>query len=69
VSGRKRAFYRDEEGALHVLSPVCRHLYCHVAWNPAEQSWDCPCHGSRYSGEGELIQGPAVEGLVRKEPP
>jgi glycine/D-amino acid oxidase-like deaminating enzyme/nitrite reductase/ring-hydroxylating ferredoxin subunit len=68
VNGRKRAFYRDAEGTLHVLSPACRHLYCHVIWNPAEQSWDCPCHGSRYSGEGELIQGPAVEGLVRKEP-
>lgn len=68
IDGRKRAVYRDESGGLHVLSPVCRHLHCHVVWNPAERSWDCPCHGSRYSGEGEVIQGPAVEGLVRKEP-
>jgi glycine/D-amino acid oxidase-like deaminating enzyme/nitrite reductase/ring-hydroxylating ferredoxin subunit len=64
---RKRAVYRDELGALHVLSPVCRHLYCHVIWNPAEQSWDCPCHGSRYSGEGEVIQGPTVKPLKRLE--
>jgi glycine/D-amino acid oxidase-like deaminating enzyme/nitrite reductase/ring-hydroxylating ferredoxin subunit len=63
----KRAVYRDESGALHVLSPVCQHLYCHVIWNPAEQSWDCPCHGSRYSGEGEVIQGPTVKPLKRLE--
>jgi glycine/D-amino acid oxidase-like deaminating enzyme/nitrite reductase/ring-hydroxylating ferredoxin subunit len=64
---RKRAVYRDESGALHVLSPVCRHLYCHVIWNPAEQSWDCPCHGSRYSGDGQVIQGPTVKPLKRLE--
>jgi len=64
---RKRAVYRDESGALHVLSPVCRHLYCHVVWNPAEQSWDCPCHGSRYSGDGQVIQGPTVKPLKRLE--
>jgi glycine/D-amino acid oxidase-like deaminating enzyme/nitrite reductase/ring-hydroxylating ferredoxin subunit len=67
VGGRKRAVYRDETGALHVLSPVCRHLYCYVAWNPAERSWDCLCHGSRYSGEGRVIQGPTVRNLERKE--
>lgn len=64
---RKRACYRDEAGVLHVLSPVCRHLYCLVAWNPAERTWDCPCHGSRYTGEGKVIQGPALMDLVRKE--
>jgi glycine/D-amino acid oxidase-like deaminating enzyme/nitrite reductase/ring-hydroxylating ferredoxin subunit len=61
--GRKRAAYRDEAGALHLLSPACTHLGCHVVWNPAERSWDCPCHGSRYSGEGDVIQGPAVKPL------
>jgi glycine/D-amino acid oxidase-like deaminating enzyme/nitrite reductase/ring-hydroxylating ferredoxin subunit len=63
--GRKRAAYRDEAGALHLLSPACTHLGCHVVWNPAERSWDCPCHGSRYSGEGDVIQGPAVKPLER----
>ena len=65
VRGRKRAVYRDDAGTLHVLSPVCRHIGCHVAWNSAERSWDCPCHGSRYSGEGEVIQGPTVKPLKR----
>jgi glycine/D-amino acid oxidase-like deaminating enzyme/nitrite reductase/ring-hydroxylating ferredoxin subunit len=64
---RKRACYRDDEGVLHVLSPACRHLGCHVAWNPAERTWDCPCHGSRYTGEGMVIQGPATSDLQRKE--
>jgi glycine/D-amino acid oxidase-like deaminating enzyme/nitrite reductase/ring-hydroxylating ferredoxin subunit len=62
---RKRAVYRDESGALHVLSPVCQHLYCHVSWNPAERTWDCPCHGSRYSGEGQVLEGPTVKPLRR----
>ena len=65
LKGRKRAAYRDESGELHVLSPVCRHLYCHVGWNAAEKSWDCPCHGSRYSREGQVIQGPSVKPLKR----
>jgi glycine/D-amino acid oxidase-like deaminating enzyme/nitrite reductase/ring-hydroxylating ferredoxin subunit len=67
LKGLKRAVYSDEAGAVHVLSPVCRHLWCYVAWNAAERSWDCPCHGSRYSGEGRVIQGPAVEDLRRIE--
>jgi glycine/D-amino acid oxidase-like deaminating enzyme/nitrite reductase/ring-hydroxylating ferredoxin subunit len=62
---RKRAVYRDESGSLHILSPVCQHLYCHVLWNPAERTWDCPCHGSRYTGEGQVIQGPTVKPLKR----
>jgi glycine/D-amino acid oxidase-like deaminating enzyme/nitrite reductase/ring-hydroxylating ferredoxin subunit len=67
VRGRRTAVYRDEQGALHGLSPICQHLYCLVDWNPAERSWDCPCHGSRYSGEGRVIQGPTTEDLKRRE--
>jgi glycine/D-amino acid oxidase-like deaminating enzyme/nitrite reductase/ring-hydroxylating ferredoxin subunit len=65
--GQRRAAYRDEAGTLHVLSPVCRHLGCLVSWNAAERSWDCPCHGSRYTGEGQMIQGPTVKDLERIE--
>jgi glycine/D-amino acid oxidase-like deaminating enzyme/nitrite reductase/ring-hydroxylating ferredoxin subunit len=67
VRGLKTAVYRDDGGELHALSPVCRHLYCYVDWNPAERSWDCPCHGSRYAGDGTVIQGPATEDLKRRE--
>jgi glycine/D-amino acid oxidase-like deaminating enzyme/nitrite reductase/ring-hydroxylating ferredoxin subunit len=65
VGGLKRAVYKDEGGVTHVLSPVCRHLWCYVEWNEAERSWDCPCHGSRYTGEGRVIQGPSVQDLRR----
>jgi glycine/D-amino acid oxidase-like deaminating enzyme/nitrite reductase/ring-hydroxylating ferredoxin subunit len=65
--GRKTAVYRDEDGTVHALSPVCRHLYCHVDWNAAERSWDCPCHGSRYAADGRVIQGPATEDLKPRD--
>ncbi|MBD0328554.1 MAG: FAD-dependent oxidoreductase [Thermoleophilia bacterium] len=67
VRGRKTAVYRDEGGRVHALSPVCTHMGCHVGWNPAERSWDCPCHGSRFGGDGTVIQGPATRDLARRD--
>jgi Rieske Fe-S protein len=55
----KVAVYRDGRGTLHERSAVCPHLGCIVAWNPTEQSWDCPCHGSRFDKLGKLINGPS----------
>jgi glycine/D-amino acid oxidase-like deaminating enzyme/nitrite reductase/ring-hydroxylating ferredoxin subunit len=69
LAGHKTAAYRDEGGRLHTLSPVCTHLGCHVTWNPAERSWDCPCHGSRFDGDGTVIQGPATRDLERRDVP
>ena len=66
VGGKKRALYRDDDGELHSLSPVCTHLACLVSWNRAERTWDCPCHGSRFSATGSVIQGPAVDDLAPK---
>jgi glycine/D-amino acid oxidase-like deaminating enzyme/nitrite reductase/ring-hydroxylating ferredoxin subunit len=60
---KKIAAFRDRNGKLHKLSPVCPHLGCHVRWNPAEFTWDCPCHGSRFKPNGEVIAGPAEEAL------
>jgi glycine/D-amino acid oxidase-like deaminating enzyme/nitrite reductase/ring-hydroxylating ferredoxin subunit len=61
----KLAVCRDHEGVVHACSAVCTHLGCDVAWNRAEQSWDCPCHGSRFTPEGRVINGPAVSDLRR----
>jgi Rieske Fe-S protein len=54
------AAYRDESGRVHERSAVCTHLGCVVSWNDAEGSWDCPCHGSRYDGQGRVLNGPTI---------
>jgi glycine/D-amino acid oxidase-like deaminating enzyme/nitrite reductase/ring-hydroxylating ferredoxin subunit len=66
MDGEKVAAFRDEDGALHAVSPVCTHLGCQLNWNSGDRSWDCPCHGSRFSPDGEILHGPAVRPLERK---
>ncbi len=65
--GEKVAGHRRDDGTLVAVSARCTHLGCQVVWNTAERSWDCPCHGSRFSPEGEVLQGPAVSRLERKD--
>jgi Rieske Fe-S protein len=55
----KFGVYRNPEGELYIVSAKCTHLKCTVAWNADELSWDCPCHGSRFTYEGKVINGPA----------
>ncbi|HEV7680864.1 MAG TPA: FAD-dependent oxidoreductase [Pyrinomonadaceae bacterium] len=59
----KVAVYRDPQGAIHERSAVCTHLGCIVKWNTGENTWDCPCHGSRFDCFGKVIQGPANSDL------
>src|SRR4029450_12144821 len=63
LHGRKVAAYRDDEGHVTVCSPVCTHLKCLVRWNPADRTWDCPCHGSRFHATGAVLSGPAEDPL------
>ena len=63
---KKIAVHKDTNGNLNVLSPICPHMGCIVHWNNAEESWDCPCHGSRFDCTGNIIEGPAFHGLERK---
>jgi nitrite reductase/ring-hydroxylating ferredoxin subunit len=63
----KVAAYRDDDGTLHELSAVCTHLGCIVHWNDAEKTWDCPCHGSRFTKDGRVQHGPATSGLSPKQ--
>lgn len=65
--GRKMAAFKDPEGEVIALSHRCTHMGCTVDWNADEQTWDCPCHGSRYSYQGEVIEGPAKKNLAKIE--
>jgi len=62
IDGEKTAICKLD-GAVHSVSATCTHMGCIVAWNNAERSWDCPCHGSRFNYDGTVIQGPANEDL------
>ena len=66
-NGEKLAVHKTERGQLHAVSAVCTHMGCIVGWNKGEQTWDCPCHGSRYTAEGEVIHGPATKPLTQKK--
>lgn len=65
LNGKKVAAYRDSAGKVTTLSPVCTHLKCIVRWNDAGQTWDCPCHGSRFKPTGEVFSGPAEAPLEK----
>jgi Rieske Fe-S protein len=60
---KKVAIYRDDNGALHKMSPICPHLKCIVQWNANEKTWDCPCHGSRFDCRGKVLQAPSIADL------
>lgn len=64
IDGDNVAGYRDENGRLHAVSAVCTHLGCLVGFNETDRTWDCPCHGSRFALDGEVIHGPAVKALA-----
>ena len=64
-SGRRVGAYRDERGELHTVEAKCPHLGCELEWNSAEKTWDCPCHGSRFTYDGEELSSPARHGLAR----
>src|SRR3990172_500384 len=64
----KIAVYRDKKGRTTTLSAKCTHMGCTVKWNPAEATWYCPCHGSRFAPAGEVLNGTAERPLPRAEP-
>ena len=61
--GQKVAAYRAPDGVLTMVSATCTHMACIVGWNDAERTWDCPCHGSRFTPQGAVISGPAEKPL------
>lgn len=66
--GKRAGAYKDSQGLVHLVDTTCRHMGCEVNWNQAERTWDCPCHGARYSYQGTVIEGPATEDLIRLNP-
>ena len=63
IDGRKIGAYKDEHGKLYFIDTTCTHMGCELKWNSAEKTWDCPCHGSRFSPTGNVIDGPAFKAL------
>ena len=60
---KKVAAYRDDGGKLHLRSAACTHVGCHLHFNSTETCWDCPCHGSHFSVDGDVLNGPAISDL------
>ena len=66
IDNEKVGVYKDEDGKIYKIKPVCTHLGCELSWNNLEKTWDCPCHGSRFDYKGNLIYEPAIENLEIK---
>lgn len=63
VEGNKVGIYRDAAGKFFAIKPVCTHLGCELSWNNLEKTWDCPCHGSRFSYTGKSLYDPSIKDL------
>ncbi|MFK4997852.1 Rieske 2Fe-2S domain-containing protein [Bacillus sp. N9] len=68
IKGGRAGAYKNESGELFVVHTACTHMGCEVHWNSGDLTWDCPCHGSRFSYKGEVIEGPAERPLKRMDP-
>lgn len=62
-SGGKKIAAFNDKGTIKTFSTTCPHSGCDVEWNSVAKTWDCPCHGSRFKADGELLNGPAKRGL------
>lgn len=67
ANAEKTGAYRDDDGKLHLVNTTCTHMGCELNWNSAERSWDCPCHGSRFTWSGAILEGPAVDPLTAEQ--
>lgn len=67
LDGEKVGVYKDKHGVIYAVDPKCTHLGCQLEWNEEEQTWDCPCHGSRFDYDGKLLDEPADESIIRRE--
>ncbi len=63
VNGEKVGIYKDENGKIYAVKPICTHLGCLLSWNDIDKTWDCPCHGSRFNFDGKNLYDPAFKNL------
>ena len=63
IDGVKVGVYKDEKGDIHAIKPVCSHLGCELSWNNLDKTWDCPCHGSRFSYDGKSLYEPSIKDI------
>lgn len=67
TNGKKIGVYKDSKGKLYGIKPICSHLGCELSWNNLENTWDCPCHGSRFTYKGESLYEPSIKNLDKIE--
>ncbi len=67
LEGEKVGVYKDKNNQLFAVDPMCPHLGCQLEWNEEEQTWDCPCHGSRFNYDGQLLDEPSNDSISRRE--
>ena len=65
VNGEKIGVYKDKDGKVYAVKPICTHLGCLLTWNNVDKTWDCPCHGSRFDYTGKNMYDPAFEDLEK----
>ena len=63
IKGRKVGIYKNEKGEIYAINPICSHLGCELSWNNIENTWDCPCHGSRFDYTGKSIYAPSIKDI------
>lgn len=67
LDGDKVGVYKDKNNRIYAVDPMCPHLGCQLEWNEEELTWDCPCHGSRFHYDGQLLDEPSNESITRRE--
>lgn len=67
IDGEKLGIYKDKDGNIFSIKPICTHLGCLLSWNNIDKTWDCPCHGSRFDYTGKNIYNPAIKDLDKIE--